>query len=107
MTEVVKRSTGKPLQLGVERDGRLIHLQATPASGKGIKVDGQKLADRGYLGVQIKPATASVGGLSAIGDSFTTMWQATDQTFAGIGQTFSASGLSSVYHQVTNSKAAQ
>ena len=42
-----------------------------------------------------------------MGDSFNTMWQVTDAEVAGIAQTFSPSGLSSVLHQVTNSKAAQ
>jgi len=107
MTNIVKRSVGKPLQLGVERNGRLIHLTATPADGKGITVNGQALSDRGYLGVEIRPATASVGPLAAIGHSFNTMWQVTDQEVTGIAQTFSPSGLTSVFHQVTNSKAAQ
>jgi membrane-associated protease RseP (regulator of RpoE activity) len=107
MTNAIKHGVGRPLRLGVERDGKLIHVVATPASGKGITVGGTPLADRGYLGVQIKPATASVPLLSAVGDSFTTMWQVTDQEMAGIAQTFSPSGISSVFHQVTNSKAAQ
>ena len=107
MTNIVKRSVGKPLQLGVERNGRLIHLTATPADGKGITVNGQALSDRGYLGVEIRQATASVGPLAAIGHSFNTMWQVTDQEVTGIAQTFSPSGLTSVFHQVTNSKAAQ
>jgi membrane-associated protease RseP (regulator of RpoE activity) len=107
MTDMIRRSTGKQVDLGVERDGRLIHVKATPQSGKGIKVDGQALGDGGHLGIGIHQATASVGLLAAIGDSFDTVWQATDETFVGIGHTFSASGLSSVYHQVTNSKAAQ
>ena len=107
MTDVIRRSTGKQLELGVERDGRLIHVKATPESGKGIKVDGQALGDGGHLGIGIRQATASVGLLAAIGDSFNTVWQATDETFVGIGHTFSATGLSSVYHQVTNPKAAQ
>ena len=107
MTEVIRRSTGKQIELGVERDGRLIHLKATPESGKGIKVDGQALGSGGHLGIGIRQATASVGLLAAIGDSFDTVWQATDETFVGIGHAFSARGLSSVYHQVTNSNAAQ
>src|SRR6516165_2800377 len=102
MTDMIRRSTGKQVDLGVERDGRLIHVKATPQSGKGIKVDGQALGDGGHLGIGIHQATASVGLLAAIGDSFDTVWQATDETFVGIGHTFSASGLSSVYHQVTN-----
>ncbi len=107
MTDVIKNSTGKPLVLGVERDGRLIDLHATPQSGKGVKVDGTALSDRGYLGVSIKQATESVGLLAAVPDAFNTMWQVTDQEAAGIAQTFSPSGLGSVLHQVTNSKAAQ
>jgi membrane-associated protease RseP (regulator of RpoE activity) len=107
MTNAVKRSVGKELRLGVERDGRLIHLVATPADGKGITVDGQPLANRGYLGVQIKQATAAVGLFAAVGDSFNTMWQVTDQEVTGIAQTFSPHGISSVFHQVTNARAAQ
>jgi membrane-associated protease RseP (regulator of RpoE activity) len=107
MIDVIRDSTGKQLELGVERDGRLIHVHATPESGKGIKVDGQPLGNGGHLGIGIHQATASVGLLAAIGDSFDTVWQATDETVVGLGRTFSASGLTSVYHQVTNSKAAQ
>ena len=106
MTNIIKRSTGTSLVLGVERDGKLIHLTATPANGKGITVDGQALANRGYLGVEISQATAPVGPLASIGDSFSTMWQATTAEVAGIGQIFSPHGLTSVYHQVTNPKAA-
>jgi len=107
MTDIVKRSIGKPLVLGVERAGRLVHLTATPADGKGITVGGQTLGNRGYLGVEIKEATAPVALLSAVGSSFTTMWQVTDQEVAGIAQTFSPSGVTSLLHQVTNPKAAQ
>jgi membrane-associated protease RseP (regulator of RpoE activity) len=107
MSDIVKRSVGKPLTLGVERGGRLLHLTATPASGKGVKVDGQKLQDRGYLGVTIHQATQSVGGLAAIPAAFNTLWQVTDQEMTGIAQTFSPSGLSSVLHQDTSPAAAR
>ena len=49
-TSIIGRNTGKQLTLGVERDGKLIHLTATPESGQGINVDGKSLADHGYLG---------------------------------------------------------
>jgi membrane-associated protease RseP (regulator of RpoE activity) len=107
MTNVIKRSTGKPLTLGVERDGKLIDLTATPESGKGITVDGAKLADRGYLGVDIETATKSVSAVDSPGHALSTMWNVTSQEVGGLGQTFSPSGLTSVFHQVTNSKAAQ
>jgi len=89
------------------QDGRLLHLTATPASGKGVTVDGQKLQDRGYLGVTIHQATQSVGGLAAIPAAFSTLWQVTDQEMTGIAQTFSPSGLSSVLHQDTSPAAAR
>jgi membrane-associated protease RseP (regulator of RpoE activity) len=107
MTNIVKRSVGKPLTLGVERDGKLLHLTATPASGRGVTIDGQKLQDRGYLGVTIHQATQSVGGLAAIPAAFNTLWQVTDQEMTGIAQTFSPSGLSSVLHQDASPAAAR
>jgi membrane-associated protease RseP (regulator of RpoE activity) len=102
----IKNSVGKPLTLGVERGGKLLHLTATPVNGKGIRVDGKPLADRGYLGVNIGAATQSVGLLGAPGAALSNMWSITDQEAVGIGQIFSPSGLASVAHQVTNSKAA-
>lgn len=103
MTDAVKHSTGKQLTLGVERNGRLIHLEATPQSGKGVVVDGTKLADRGYLGVSIATAVSSVSTLHAPGAAISTMWSVTDQEARGIGQIFSPSGLSSLWHQLSNS----
>ncbi len=104
MTDTVRASVGKPLTVGVERDGRLIHLHATPESGKGIEVGGQKLENRGYLGVEIETATTPVNPLTAPGAALSTMWQVTDQEAHGIGQLFSPSGFDSIWHQLTNSK---
>jgi len=107
MTDIIKGSTGKQLTLGVERDGRLIQLEATPESGQGIVVDGSKLGDRGYLGVSISTAVSSVSALHAPGAAVSTMWSVTSQEARGIGQIFSPSGLSSLWHQLTNSQYAQ
>ena len=105
LTDVVQHSIGKPLQLGVERDGRLIHLTAKPENGKGVTIQGQKLADHGYLGITISSATTSVSALDAPGAALSTLWNITDQTADGVGQLFSPHGLTSIAHQVTNSKA--
>jgi membrane-associated protease RseP (regulator of RpoE activity) len=102
-TDIIKRSTGKQLTLGVERDGRLIQLEATPRSGKGIVVDGSKLADHGYLGFSPATAMSSVNAVQAPGAAVSTIWSVTDQEAHGIGQIFSPSGLSSLWHQLTNS----
>ena len=45
---------------------------------KGVKVDGQKLADHGYIGVEIESANASVGLLSAPAKALATMWHVDD-----------------------------
>jgi membrane-associated protease RseP (regulator of RpoE activity) len=108
MTNIVKHSVGIPLTLGVERDGRLLHLTATPESGKGITVDHQALANRGYLGISLGGyATASVNLLDVPGAALSNIWQIGHQELTGLGQTFSPSGVTSIFHQVTNSKAAQ
>jgi membrane-associated protease RseP (regulator of RpoE activity) len=106
MTDAIARSTGKPLTLGVERDGRLIHLAATPKSGQGVTIDGTKLADHGYLGVSIDQATRSVAPLAVPGATVSTLWGITTAEVSGFGQIFSLSGLDSLFHQVTNAKAA-
>ncbi len=105
MTDIVQHSTGKTLNLGVERDGRLIHIEATPQSGKGVTVDGQKLDDHGYLGVTISPATAPVSALGAPGAALSMIGNIASQTASGAGQLFSPHGLSSIFHQVTNAHA--
>jgi membrane-associated protease RseP (regulator of RpoE activity) len=102
-TDIIKRSTGKQLTLGVERDGRLIQLEATPRSGKGIVVDGSKLADHGYLGFSPATAMSSVNAVQAPGAAVSTIWSVTDQEAHGIGQIFSPAGISSLWHQLTNS----
>jgi len=106
-TAVIARSTGKQLDIGVERNGKLIHLTATPESGQGIKVDGKPLAKHGYLGFTTESATKSVSAVHSPGAALSTMWSVTDQEVVGLGQTFSPSGLTSIFHQVTNSKDAQ
>ena len=106
MTDTIKDATGKRITLGVERDGRLIHVTATPESGKGIKVDGTKLADHGYLGIDIDSATRTVTPLEAPGAAFSTLWSVTSAEVGGIGQIFSPHGIASLWHQLTNSQAA-
>jgi membrane-associated protease RseP (regulator of RpoE activity) len=106
MTDIVARSTGRPLTLGVERAGRLIHLTATPKSGQGVTIQGTKLADHGYLGVGIDEATRSVAPLAVPGAAISSAWNIGSEEVSGLGQTFSLSGLTSIFDQVTNSKAA-
>jgi membrane-associated protease RseP (regulator of RpoE activity) len=108
MTDVIGKSVGKPLTLGVERDGKVIDLHATPQSGKGIKVAGVPLTKHGYLGFTIAGyASNPVSVPAGPGAAVSTMWNLTHEEITGLGQTFSYSGLRSIFHQVTNSNAAQ
>ena len=104
MEHIIGDSVGKPLTLGVERDGHLIDVQATPRSGKGVTVQGQRLANHGYLGVGIESAPGSVSLVSSPGAALSTMWQVTTAEVAGIGDLFSRHGISSVLDQVRSSK---
>ena len=85
-------------------------MTVTPADARGVKVGGTTLAPagasspHGYIGVQLAQATQSVNPIRAVGMGATNLWQLTTAEVAGIGHLFSASGLSSVFHQVSNSK---
>jgi membrane-associated protease RseP (regulator of RpoE activity) len=107
MTNAIKDASGTPLRLGVERDGKLIHLTATPENGKGITVGSEKLQNRGYLGVDITTATAPISAVDAPYAAVDTMWQLTDIEARGIAQVFSPSGLSDLWRQLTDPKYAQ
>jgi membrane-associated protease RseP (regulator of RpoE activity) len=110
--DVITHSVGKSVSLGVERDGKVRTIEVTPRDGRGLKVGGVELAPvsdkhaQGFIGISEEAATSSVNPLSAIGDAGITLGQATSLEFSALVHAFSPSGLSSVYHDVTNSHAA-
>jgi membrane-associated protease RseP (regulator of RpoE activity) len=114
--DTIERSVDKPLTLGVERDGQLLHITVTPTNGDGIKVtqDGvtELLAPKsaskpeGFIGVGLEQANSSLGAGSAVVNALDTIRSDTAGEILGIGKLFSASGLGSFYHQVTNSNVA-
>jgi membrane-associated protease RseP (regulator of RpoE activity) len=110
LSQTVARSAGVPVTLGVRHDGQTREVTVTPADARGVKVGGTTLAPagasspHGYIGVQLAQATQSVNPIRAVGMGANNLWQLTTAEVAGIGHLFSASGLSSVFHQVSNSK---
>jgi len=110
--DVITRSVGKPVTLGVERDGHLRSIVVTPQDGRGVKVGGVTLAPpsdktpQGYIGIYEGPASASVNPIRAIGNAATSLGSATSAEFSALVKVFSPSGVSSLYHQVTNAHAA-
>jgi membrane-associated protease RseP (regulator of RpoE activity) len=110
--DVITHSVGKSVSLGVERDGKVRTVDVTPKDGRGLKVSGVELAPvsdkhaQGFIGISEEAATSSVNPLSAIGDAGITLGQDTSLEFSALVHAFSPSGLSSIYHDVTNSHAA-
>ena len=108
MTDIVKHSAGKPLRLGVERDGKLIqpHGHAGRA-GRASRSTGRRSANRGYLGVEIGRPPRRSRLLAAVGARFSTMWQVTDQDGRRARRRRSRrAACRPSFHQVTNAKAA-
>jgi membrane-associated protease RseP (regulator of RpoE activity) len=109
----IQHSVGKTLTLGVESgSGGPVHdVSITPRDGKGLVAVGggtkQKLAAKGYIGVQLEQASQSLGIFSVVSNAADTVGSATSAEVSGIVTTFSPSGLSSVLHQVTNAKDAE
>jgi len=102
--DIIGRSAGKTVTLGVEHDGVVRQVRVTPESGRGISVDGQKLTSKGYIGVQITQALKSANPWSAISSAGVNVGQATSAEVSGVVRTFSPSGFVSVIHQVASSK---
>jgi membrane-associated protease RseP (regulator of RpoE activity) len=96
----------------VERNGQVRNVQVTPVDGRGVRAGSVELAPRhdknpqGFIGILEGAATTSVNPLRAIGDAGTSLGHATTEEFSALVHAFSPSGLSSIYHQVTNSKVA-
>jgi membrane-associated protease RseP (regulator of RpoE activity) len=102
--DIVGRSTGKQITLGVEQDGQLRTVRVTPRSGRGVVADGVALNSKGYIGVEIDQALQSVTPWRAIQSAGVNLGQATSAEVSGVVRTFSPSGFDSVVHQVASSK---
>ena len=102
--DIIGRSAGKTVTLGVEQDGQLRQVQVTPESGKGIVADGQSLTSKGYVGVQIQQALKSASPWSAVSNAADNLGSAIAAEVSGVVKTFSPSGFDSVIHQVASSK---
>ena len=110
LPDKIEHLTGQPVTLGVERDGHLRHVTVTPVDARGLKVGGSVLAPasakspHGFVGVETEQTSRSVNPLHAVTLSAQNIWAVTTGEIAGIGHLFAPSGISSVIHQVSNSK---
>ena len=85
MTEIVKRSPGKPLSVVVERDGRPETLTITPGSRKETQSDGTEI-EVGQIGItkSNKALLDSKYGILAPWDGLRATWGWTKLTLVGI-----------------------
>jgi membrane-associated protease RseP (regulator of RpoE activity) len=108
--DTITHSVGTPVTLGVDRNGRLVNVIVTPKDGRGVHTGGIVLAlpgdkkAQGFIGIEEAAATVSANPIRAIGDAAVDLGRATSGEFSALVHAFSPSGLSSIYHQVTNSK---
>ncbi len=110
--DVLTHSVGTPVTLGVERDGRLRDIVVTPKDGRGVYSGQAELAPtsdkrpQGFIGIFEESALSPVSPVRAFGDAAVALGQATTGEFSALVHVFSPSGVSSIYHQVTNSHVA-
>jgi membrane-associated protease RseP (regulator of RpoE activity) len=113
----IQRADGRPVTVVVERDGHRSTLTVQPQAGHVIstgRTAGKEVLGKGpgksewLIGIATGLATV----LSARNPWDSVAWAADDVgritrlTVLGVGHAFSAGGLSSLYHQVTNTQAA-
>jgi membrane-associated protease RseP (regulator of RpoE activity) len=110
LANTIAHSVGKPVRIGVEDGGTTRIISVTPVKRAGLKADGSKLAatdsaqPHGYIGIELEQATQSVNPIRGVGLAAQNMWDVTTAEVSGIYHLFSPSGVSSVLHQVSNSK---
>lgn len=111
----VQASAGKPVRLTVERNGRRLTVTATPQAAHTTAGTGEALGpgkhgtEEWLLGVKITRVTvfSGEGPLRAVGTAGVDVGRVTSGTIGGLMHAFSASGLGSMFNQVTNPQVAQ
>ena len=113
LTAVIRRSVGATVSLEVLRAGQRIVVPVVPAVGHSTANGSEALgaatgstAGHGIIGIEQGSAYSSEGPLRALGTAGVTIGRVTSATVTGLGHVFSPTGLSSLFHQVTNAKAA-
>lgn len=110
LARIIAAHAGEPLVLVVRHGSSTRTVVVTPVAGALAGSSGAATA--GHIGVDLE--TPPVGGRSdrvgpvkGIGQSFTGFGRVVSTSISALGQTFSASGLSQYWHDLTNAKAAQ
>ena len=110
LARIIGAHAGEPLVLVVRHGSTTRTVVVTPVAGSLAGSTGPATA--GHIGVNLE--TPPVGGtplrtgpVSGIGQSFTGFGRVVSTSVSALGQTFSASGLSQYWHDLTNAQAAK
>ncbi|HLI72729.1 MAG TPA: site-2 protease family protein [Acidimicrobiales bacterium] len=96
----VSHHAGRPITVVVTRDGAQRTIVVTPQADPAVK------GANGRIGVILSPPVATTGPISSLDHATRDLGDAITGSVTGLGQVFSASGISSYVHQLTNSHAA-
>jgi membrane-associated protease RseP (regulator of RpoE activity) len=117
----IQAARGKPVTIVVERDGHLATLTVLPQAGHVVekgRTAGREVLGAGtgtgsgktqwLIGIETRPVTvfSPKNPLQAAAWAGRDVGNITRLTVVGLGHAFSPGGLSSLFHQVTNTKAA-
>jgi len=100
LQRVIEGRAGQPVTFVVDRGGRDRTVVVTP------QAESAKAGANGRIGVVIGPPVARSGPVEAVGRAGQLFGEMVTGSFAGMGQVFSASGIKSYVHDLTNANAA-
>jgi membrane-associated protease RseP (regulator of RpoE activity) len=100
LQRVIARHAGDPIPVVVDRGGQRTTVVVTP------RADGSTAGTDGHIGVVIGPPVERANPVVAVGRAGQLFGRVVTGSFAGMGQVFSASGISSYVHDLTNAHAA-
>jgi membrane-associated protease RseP (regulator of RpoE activity) len=93
----IQGSAGRAVAFVVERNGKLVHLTATPAE---VTSNGET---RGFIGIGPKPVVERMNPLAAIPRAGSQIWHLSTGSVAGLGSAFSPRSLKNYAGELTNS----
>jgi membrane-associated protease RseP (regulator of RpoE activity) len=93
---LIKDSSGQPVDFVVDRNGKQMHLTATPVQ---VTRNGET---RGFVGIGAKPTIERKNPVAASGEAVTQMWDLGTGSLKALGAFFAPSSLKSYAGQLTN-----
>jgi membrane-associated protease RseP (regulator of RpoE activity) len=108
----VAGSVGKPVTLGVERNGQYLTLHVTPVDSRSVKGEQPSAAGKhsggvGEIGVEMGSPNVPENPFAAAGSAGAMIGRVTSDAVTGLGQVLSPHGISNYASELSNSKVAQ